>query len=657
MKDYSPVTSRRPGTRDHTITPTSAAILAAVSLALGACGGGGGGGDDGATTPPVSSQPPAPNPPPAPDPTPTPDPAPVPTPPPPTPDPDPLPEIGFEKVSEEAWDETAVRKVLDVFAYGGQATDAQIRLWADMTPVLAIRQMLTFDEHNLRLSPPAVGDSDALANRGGTLAELGAFWSSDNAGNGVPADQRYKYDVDEHGAALENIWVRAAISRGLNPFRARIGFWETNYHMAVNRDSVELPPMLAYYDAITEALEDDFSYADVLTAAATSAAVAVQYGHLRNRYANGECACNEDFAREYHQLFFGIMGDYDSARHETVTIKNTASALTDMPVHRDAEGRLEPTVSFGTERHYDGPLEILDTVVNGPTALDRFRGLAEDAIRHPESLNNLPVAIVKGLADDNLSGDALAQIRDAWAALPVKNIRDFLHAYAISTLFHSENRVKYFASIDRHLLLVNKIQQSNLEGYLNLYDLAAYRREGVRPFRPTHNVFGHQTGLEAAESAQVFRNHYNTLTDDFWRYRRSEFTEDGTTWTQDWAAVIPDDGAGNHVVEQVAEWLWQRFVSDGLKNFQELERAHVYALLATHDDFGQLAYPDEPDRVILSADLRSDPALIALVDDLATRTLPIDSTTPSERANANLRVGQAINFIAATPFVFAQEGR
>ncbi|WP_114417807.1 hypothetical protein [Marinospirillum perlucidum] len=34
---------------------------------------------------------------------------------------------GLERVSDETWDETAVRKVLHLFAYGSHATDAQIQ--------------------------------------------------------------------------------------------------------------------------------------------------------------------------------------------------------------------------------------------------------------------------------------------------------------------------------------------------------------------------------------------------------------------------------------------------------------------------------------------------------------------------------------------------
>ena len=74
---------------------------------------------------------------------------------------------GFSTVTEERWDERAVRDVLHTFAYGGQASDAQIRIWADLPPATAIREMLNFDERNLKLSPPIVGDFSDYENVGG----------------------------------------------------------------------------------------------------------------------------------------------------------------------------------------------------------------------------------------------------------------------------------------------------------------------------------------------------------------------------------------------------------------------------------------------------------------------------------------------------------
>ncbi len=56
-------------------------------------------------------------------------------------------------LDEAAWSESPVRRVLHVFACGGAATDAQIAAWLNMAPVDAIREMLTFDAVNPRLSP------------------------------------------------------------------------------------------------------------------------------------------------------------------------------------------------------------------------------------------------------------------------------------------------------------------------------------------------------------------------------------------------------------------------------------------------------------------------------------------------------------------------
>jgi hypothetical protein len=56
-------------------------------------------------------------------------------------------------------------------------------------------------------------------------------------------------------------------------------------------------------------------------------------------------------------------------------------------------------------------------------------------------------------------------------------------------------------------------------------------------------------------------------------------------------------------------------------------------------------------------ELETEPALIALVDSLAGQILALDSIDTDDRRDANERIGRAINFIAATPYIFVQEGR
>ena len=59
-------------------------------------------------------------------------------------------------------------------------------------------------------------------------------------------------------------------------------------------------------------------------------------------------------------------------------------------------------------------------------------------------------------------------------------------------------------------------------------------------------------------------------------------------------------------------------------------------------------------KVPLSLTLPGSKATLA---DLSSRTLTLDSGDANERAAANEQVGMAINFIVATPYIFAQEGR
>ncbi|NNM20331.1 MAG: DUF1800 family protein [Gammaproteobacteria bacterium] len=623
-------------------------VLALCGLLAAGCGGGGGDGDS--TVPVNNTAPPAASTPP--------------------PDPDPDPDDSgsntggtppayknlFTPVSDATWDETAVRKVLHTFAYGGQTSDAQVQAWAGMAPEFAIAQMLTFDEHNTRLSAPVIGDTDGLASRGGTLRELAAFWASNDPANGVVPERRESYAISNFSGTLSLVWQRAALSRGLNPFRHKIGFWETNYHMAVNRRAVPNNAMLRYYDDIMAAHEAGLPYQQVMAVAAKSAAAALQYGHRTNRYRNGECDCNEDFAREYHQLYFGILGASDPDEHENVTIKETAKAFTDMVVYFDQQTGFTDAVDFGNFYHPDGPLQILGESITGSTAAERIDQMVEVSIAHPESLANLPVMIISDLADDNLDVTRRVAIRRAWNSMSNKNLLDFLRGYAISTIFHDASRIKHLNSIDRHLLLSNLTALNNREQYLNIY-YPRHAVEDVQVFFPTHDVFGTQKGMEAASSDLVFRTNHGEVTGSAWRYRSPYGENYGVAWEKDWAAAAPRAANGTFNVKQVAEWLWQRYLADGLKNFRYLERAHVYALLGSNYDLAYLLDPDNPERSITSVDVLSEPAILDLVADLSSRTLLLDSVNSDERYAANRRIGMAINFIVGTPYIFAQEGR
>lgn len=568
---------------------------------------------------------------------------------------------GLEPVKRAAWNETSVRKVLHALAYGAQATDEQIERWAAMGPARAIQQMLTFEPHNKRLSPPDKADSNREPKLAGTLASLSDFWASDHRLNRTPDELRQYYAIDAWGGP-RSTWLQAARVRGLNPFRERVGFFETNVHMAVNQASgVSTWQLVRYYDTIMSALEAGLPYHQVIARAASSAAVAHQYGHDENWWYDNTCYCNEDFAREIHQLFFGILGVDDPEYHETVTIKNTAKALTGMPLAaRDApDDWAGAYVDFQTRGHHRGPLRILGEKVIGRTAKEKILAIAKIAIHHPESLDNLPVIIIAGLADDNLTEQKRGRLRQAWRSMQRKDLLRFLRAYAISDVFHDSDRIKYHTSIERHLLAANLIGLNNAEHFRDLAeDWRLEWAENSRPFEPEHNVFGAQTGIEAANSALVFRINYNNATESGYRFQEPVIQYPSMSPKEkDWGAKIPRSTNGYYRVRDVARWLWQRLLADGHKQYGRLERAHLHALLANGKHLSAIADPDHPGKVISATALAPGTPLAGLVTRLGKKNIALGSTNPQFRQKANRRVGQAVNFILATPFALAQEGR
>ncbi len=563
---------------------------------------------------------------------------------------------GLTVVSKSRWTPTAVRKVLRTFAFGSQASDAQINAWAKMTPQAAIVEMLSFAEHNLKLSPPDKKlAKEALERRPQTLRALGNFWSSRNAANLVPVDNRIDYArASYHGAMLT--WSLAARVRGGNPFRHRVGYWETNFHLAVNHDrGVSNYQLVRYYDDLMASLARGDSYDAVITTAALSAAIGQHYGHRDNRFYDGECYCNEDFAREFHQLGFGVLGTGDMLYHERVSIKNTAAALTGVSfTSNEAPNEWEAeNVVFGTDGHVPTPVSILHHTISGPTAREKIRMLAHFDIGHKESLANLPLMIVQNFADDNISATEAAALRKAWRSMAKKDLLLFLRAYAISTTFHANTRVKQLTSLDRFMIAANRFSDTNLEHYNDVPEMwRLYYEEEVIPFAPWHDVFGHQNGVETAASAELFRKNFRRATDASF----SESAQDlnGRERLKDWRATMPrGDG---YFIGTSAQWLWERFVSDGLKNFGPLERAHLYALLGYGRDLAAVLHPQSPDTAVTLGELTQGPGK-AWLAKVATSRLPLESKDSDIRQRTNNRIGAAIDFIIATPFMLAEEGR
>lgn len=567
---------------------------------------------------------------------------------------EPAPDVGdlpgLTTVGNAAWNELAVRKVLPTFAFGGQASDAQIARWADMPPRAAIRQMLTFDEHNLRLSPPdRTLSREHMETRPQSLRALSTLWSSTDRGNYVPSARRAGYSRADWMGGVET-WTTAARVRGGNPFRHRVGFWETNFHLATSHNKTSTWQIIRAYDDTLAALAANRPYEDVIATASLTGAVTTQYGTQYNRYYD-QCYCNEDFAREFHQLGFGILGSAEPEYHERVSIKNTAAALSgiyltsnETPNEWEAE-----KVNCGLDGHVPTAVEVQHTLLDGGNACAKIRQLARVSIKHPESVSNLPVMIVQGIADDEISPAEAAALRRAWRGMPQKNLLRFLRAYAVSTLFHSRDRVKHITSIERFITISNLIADSNREHYADVYESwRLYWDEEMLPFRPLHEVFGHQTGPEAAGSAQIFRKHYAASTEGVWRYVEHD------AYPKDWRRMLP--AKGRLTVRQTAEWLWEHFIVDGQRNFGPLERAHVYALLSAGRDLAPVYQPRSPDTPVTRAQLDSAAGKRWLAAT-GKRKVGLESAVEAVRRDANQRIGAAVAFIIATPFMLAQEGR
>ena len=598
---------------------------------------------------------------------------------------------GLVSVKSKDWNELAVRKVLHVFAYGGHASDAQIQTWAGMRPQQAIAEMLTFDIVNEKLSPV----EDASPQHAGSLAQLQAFWSSDDPANPVRLDKRAYYAVRSgdtnyfNRTNLQRTWFQAVSTRGINPVPHLVAFYLTNHHMAIHfNDTGAL--MRDYYEEIYNALVAGDDLTQILYLGASSAAVARHYGHQYNYFYNnsGTFSGNDDFAREFHQLFFRIQGETeDFDYHENVTIENTAHVLTGMNIDREpgAFGGNPDQVDYvspidfsdhydqsgrylrNLERHHADCLEAYQTVICGTTADEKIFELSQVAATHPEALANIPVTIIGYIADDSLTPDKIAQIQGTWAGMATKDILELLRAYATSTAFHSESTVKYATAFNRNITVWNKNMLTNAGNHAHGQH-ARYptQLQGAEVFEPARFVFGTVDGRGSANIPDLFLKAYNRRVTNAWNlYNADEYPSEtnGLTepWLKDWGAVIPTTN-GQYRVGDVADWLWNHVVADGGKNFGPIERAHVQSLLATGRDFGwrMEATGNAPDRmgVYGTAELTDSTHPAYQVDqDHADMTLDLTSADTGTRAWANSRVGYAINFIAATPFVFAYEGK
>lgn len=597
---------------------------------------------------------------------------------------------GLIVVTSEQWTEAAVRRVLQSFAFGGHASSRQVARWAAMNPQIAINQMLNFNLVNTALSAPDPNDSSGAKCH--SMTELQTFWGSDDPANPVrKADRQYCRLLSDNmllrPVGLYFTWARAMQTHGCNLFLHKMAFYLTNYHASIHIDNAGVALIRDYYDDTVRALSEGEDFIGLMFQAASNGALAFAYGHASN-YVHpftGVFNGNDDFAREYFQLLFGIEGtSEDPEYHEGVTIENNAKLLTGMAPdlllnrfgsmapfdwlssdleftdHVDSTGRQV----YNRSAHFDfrlGPascLEILHQPICGSTAEEKLRSLGPVAASHPESMASVPLKLVRFFADTVITAEEQAALQLAWADAGFDLLK-FVRAYAISTQFHDPSTWKYWSAFERNLIVHNATILDNQESFARpeFYgSLVRMFEQGVLPFAPIRDVFGGQTGNDAANDRFVFKNAWSANVENpevlasVIQYQPRAAGGFDVLWQKNWSSEIPRNANGEYVVREVAEWLWNRLIADGGAQFDDLARAQVYSLLATGFDFVAVLGADGPPTVLNSADLQPGTIPNLYMQMLAGQKMDLAVLSQQHQ------VGMATNFISMLPYAFATGG-
>ncbi len=597
---------------------------------------------------------------------------------------------GLTPVSAEQWNQAAVRHVLQAFAFGGHASSQQIATWVGMNPHAAITEMLNFELVNPQLSAP--GPADVSSGKCHSMTELQTFWGSDDPANPLRmADRQFHRLLSDNmllrQAGLYFTWARAMQTHGCNLFLHKMAFYLTNYHASIHIDNAGVALIRDYYDDTVRALSEGEDFVGLMFHAASNGALAVAYGHASN-YVHpftGAFSGNDDFAREYFQLLFGIEGtSEDPQYHESVSIENNAKLLTgmapdflanrfgsiarfdwftsdlDFTDHVDSTGRQvrNRTAHFDFRLGAASCLEILHQQVCGANAEQKLRSLGSVAASHPESMASVPLKLVRFFADTVITPEEQAALQLAWADANFDLLK-FVRAYAISTQFHDPSTWKYWSAFERNLIVHNATILDNQESFARpeFYgSLVRMFEQGVLPFAPIRDVFGGQTGNDAANDRFVFKNAWSANVENpevlssVIQFQGREGGGVSVRWQKNWSSEIPGNAQGEYLVQYVAEWLWSRFIADGGVQFDNLARAQVYSLLATGFDFVAVLGADGPATVLNSADLQ--PGTTA---NLYMRALAEHKMNLAELRQQH-NIGMAINFISMLPYAFATGG-
>ncbi len=515
---------------------------------------------------------------------------------------------GFVTVSEEDWTDGAVRRVLHAIAFGSQLDDAEIARLAAMSPEQAL----------LEIMPQGMGKGVSLV----ATVEMFAASSSGRLAETFTQEKQFR--------GMPSAWTWEIIRPDAPLVAHRIAMFETMYHLATTADKARHALQMSFYDQILADL--DQPYVEVLARAAASGPIAVQYGHIKNSYRNGVFRGNDDFARELHQLFFGILGS-DDPNHENVTIEETALALTGVRVNRR-----QRTINYPAQAHPKLSLTILGQeipYVRGMTMDARVAEVCRVAIEHPEAQVALPTMFVSHFGEDLPPAWVMQQAIEAWNAMETRKLVPFLRAYLASTAFHRPDRVRRVLPVDlvartmNRLLLPLDEPDARAAGAVRRFldDL------GQAPFRPAHEVFGDITGPETHSSPETLRQWWAGL-----------MRLAGSRELRLYQTALPDalTSGESMAVEDVGRWLWQRLIADDCEGYDARAEAQVCALLSTGKDFDSYLNSFGLGPVSADAELREHSLALG-------RTL-------LKPARAQDRVRLAGLFILGTPNAFVDRG-
>jgi len=478
---------------------------------------------------------------------------------------------GFRILNDEDWNVNAIKKVLNTFTYGITASEEQILVWSNMQPREAIEEIINMSGYNKKLKDSGDGFLSEEEARLEFIVQK--------------MDERYPGSAFRFESRLskgELISPLIMDNTNYNSFRLKLGLWEVNYHQVINSmiDALFSLNVYNYFDNIAEGIEHNINYEKILAASAISTPIMLMYGQTSNKYVNEKFNVNDDFARELHQLFFGILGDGYNKYYENITIENTAKILTGMRQSYKSYTTISGTKTINAptynieetpEKHFIGSLNILGEEISQSSIKEAIDKIAHVAIRKNESMTNLPIMIINGLADSNIEKNKENRQRamNEWKAnIENIDILKFIQSYAISYEFHSEKRFRTLSSLDRLAKTYNLLNFEGKKPYKYNTITVELKKENYQLFFPAKGVFGNLTGEDIKTNSTVFTAFYNRAANRKYTnlYKDTNF-----------ANMIDKDIDNN--VKDISAFIWNRFIGDNLKHFGLMEKLHVYSLL------------------------------------------------------------------------------